>query len=94
MSEVLSAAKITSKGQITLSSDVRTALGVGVGDRVLFVQMDDGSIRLTNSSLSALSNVQAAFEGAANEAGLTSIEDVVRLVKSVRSERAGSTPCA
>ena len=94
MNEVLSAAKITSKGQVTLPSDVRKALGVGAGDRVLFVQMDDGSIRLTNSNLSALSNVQAAFEGAADEAGITSIEDVVRLVKSVRSERAGSKPCA
>lgn len=37
------AAKITSKGQITLPKAVREALGIGPGDRVDFVQMADGN---------------------------------------------------
>ncbi len=35
-------ATITSKGQITLPKDVRTSVGVGAGDRVEFVRLEDG----------------------------------------------------
>lgn len=38
----MTAATITSKGQLTLPKDVRDALGVGPGDRVDFVRMEDG----------------------------------------------------
>jgi len=37
------AATLTSKGQLTLPKDVRDALGVGPGDRVDFVKMEDGN---------------------------------------------------
>jgi AbrB family looped-hinge helix DNA binding protein len=33
-------AKITSKGQITVPNEVRRALGVGVGDRLVFEERD------------------------------------------------------
>jgi AbrB family looped-hinge helix DNA binding protein len=39
----MTTATITAKGQLTLPKDVRTALGVGPGDRVDFVQMEDGN---------------------------------------------------
>ncbi len=39
----MTAATLTSKGQLTLPKDVRTALGVGPGDRVDFVRMEDGN---------------------------------------------------
>lgn len=39
----MTAATLTSKGQLTLPKDVRAALGVGPGDRVDFVRMDDGN---------------------------------------------------
>jgi antitoxin PrlF len=39
----MTAATLTSKGQLTLPKDVRAALGVGPGDRVDFVQMEDGN---------------------------------------------------
>ena len=38
-------AKITTKGQITVPSEVRRALGVGVGDRLGFEERD-GEIRI------------------------------------------------
>jgi AbrB family looped-hinge helix DNA binding protein len=34
---------LTSKGQLTLPKDVRAAMGVGPGDRVDFVRMEDGN---------------------------------------------------
>lgn len=39
----MTAATLTSKGQLTLPKDVREALGVGPGDRVDFVRMEDGN---------------------------------------------------
>lgn len=39
----MTAATITSKGQLTLPKAVRDALDVGPGDRVDFVQMADGN---------------------------------------------------
>lgn len=39
----MSTATLTSRGQLTLPKDVRLALGVGPGDRVDFVQMEDGN---------------------------------------------------
>ncbi len=39
----MSAATLTSKGQLTLPKDVRIALRVGPGDRLDFVRMEDGN---------------------------------------------------
>lgn len=39
----MTAATLTSKGQLTLPKAVRAAMGVGPGDRVDFVRMEDGN---------------------------------------------------
>jgi AbrB family looped-hinge helix DNA binding protein len=39
----VTAATLTSKGQLTLPKEIRDALGVGPGDRVYFVRMEDGN---------------------------------------------------
>ncbi len=39
----MTSSTLTSKCQLTLPKDVREALGVGPGDRVEFVRMDDGN---------------------------------------------------
>jgi antitoxin PrlF len=38
----MASATITAKGQITIPSQVRDALGVAVGDRIEFVEVDKG----------------------------------------------------
>ncbi len=38
----MATATITTKGQITIPTEVRTALSVGTGDRVEFVQIEPG----------------------------------------------------
>jgi AbrB family looped-hinge helix DNA binding protein len=43
-------AKVTSKGQITLPSQVRNRLKVGPGDRVVFVESNDGEITVRSRS--------------------------------------------
>lgn len=40
---------VTIKGQTTLPKDVRTALGLGPGDRVRYMILDGGEVRLVRS---------------------------------------------
>ena len=42
----MSGARLTSKGQITIPKDVRRRLGVDVGDRVEFVEMEPGVFKI------------------------------------------------
>jgi AbrB family looped-hinge helix DNA binding protein len=59
-------AKVTAKGQITIPIDIRRKLGVKDGDKVLFIEEDDGRIYITNSSMNVLAKAQAIFEGNTN----------------------------
>lgn len=88
MAAVMDVAKVTSKGQITVPASVRAAIGVEAGDRILFVREDDGRVSLYGSNIQVLHAAQEAFAGAAEEAGLTSLDDVVALVSEIRAERA------
>ena len=51
----MSAATLTSKGQLTLPKEVRAALGVGPGDRLEFVRMDDGRFAVSPAKHSIMS---------------------------------------
>ncbi len=78
-------AKITSKGQITLPIGIRRRLNLKDGDKVAFIEQD-GSYVLANPTMIAIKNIQADFDGEAERLGLNDINDVVALVKEVRSE--------
>ena len=39
----MSEATMTSKGQITIPAEVRKAMGLNAGERVVFTQLDDGT---------------------------------------------------
>lgn len=47
----MTAATLTSKGQLTLPKEVRAALGVGPGDRVDFVRMEDGNFAVVPATM-------------------------------------------
>ena len=40
----MAAARVTSKGQITVPKRIRERLGVRPGDRIVFRELDDGSV--------------------------------------------------
>ena len=76
-------AKISSNGQITVPADIRHLLGVKTGDKILFMQNENGEIILSNASANAIFKAQSAFSGAATEMGISE-DDVQALVNEVR----------
>lgn len=78
-------AKVMSKGQITIPKDVRTVLGVSNGDRVTFI-VEGSSVRLVNSAVYAMNILQEQMQGEAERTGLISEEDIMDLVRDLRSE--------
>lgn len=85
-------AKITSKGQITIPIAIRRLLGVKDGDKVMFVQ-DGNKVIMMNASVEALLEVQDSFRGVADDLGIQSEQDVVDMVKEIRSDRSGTYVC-
>lgn len=82
-------AKITSKGQITIPVAIRRLLGVKDGDKVMFVQ-DGNKVVMMNASVEALLEFQGSFRGVADDLGIESEQDVVDMVKEIRSDRSGT----
>ena len=46
----MTTATITSKGQVTIPKDVRTRLGIEAGDRVEFVEIQDGVFQIVTAT--------------------------------------------
>ena len=78
-------AKVMAKGQITLPKDIRDALGVKTGDRVALISQDNQVIMM-NAAVYAMKMLQTSMKGEAEKAGLRSDEDVVALIREMRSE--------
>lgn len=72
----MATATLTSKGQITIPIQVRTALGLETGDRVEFVEMEDGKF-----SMIAASKTVHDLKGLIQKpARAVSIEDMSRAI--------------
>lgn len=82
---MLEVARVSSKGQITVPIDIRKRLGVKEGDKVAFIEGENG-ITIVNAATVSLDHAQKAFEGAAERLGLETDEDIVDRVKRYRRE--------
>jgi len=83
---IVETAKVLPKGQITLPKDLREILGVRPGDRVVLVSID-GEVIMMNPAIYALKAIQKNMEGRAEAAGIRDEDDVVKLVREIRSGR-------
>ncbi len=81
-------AKVMSKGQITLPKDIRSKLRLANGDRVTLICEDDRVI-LMNSAVYAMKMLQKEMKGEAEKAGIQTDDDVMDLVKDIRTEIEG-----
>ena len=78
--------RVTPKGQVTIPIEMRRQLGIKEGDRIVFISKGN-SIILANATIAAFKELQDAFEGEAERLGLNDVQDVVNMVKEIRSER-------
>lgn len=77
-------AKLSKNGQITVPLEVRRALNLKTGDKVLFVKNREGQMTIGNASDQAIYEAQTAFEGVAERLHVKDDEDVQKLVDEVR----------
>jgi len=78
-------AKVMAKGQVTIPKDVREVLGVASGDRITFI-VEGNTVRIVNSAVYAMQVLQNEMAGEGRRIGLNSDDDVMALVKELRSE--------
>ncbi len=78
-------AKVTSKGQITIPVEIRKKLNLKNGDKVVFIE-DQDKVFILNAAKATFLNLQKAFAGEAERAGICSEEDLVKIVAEVREE--------
>lgn len=80
-------AKLSSNGQITVPAEIRRLLQLKSGDKILFLQNANGEVVISNASTQAIYKAQRAFQGAAEQMGVETEEDVQALVDQVRYGR-------
>ena len=78
-------AVISSKGQITIPKEIRNVLGVDSGEKITFVVVDD-EVKIVNAATYAMKVFQTEMIGQAMKAGINSEEDVVALLKEMRTK--------
>ena len=56
-------ARVSNNGQITLPVEIRRALKVKAGDKILFFRKENGEIIVQNTSINAIQESQAMVAG-------------------------------
>ena len=77
-------AKISQNGQITVPIEIRRLLGLKTGDKILFIQNNNGDIVVSNASATAIRKAQAAFSGASEVMGVKDENDIQALIDEMR----------
>lgn len=77
-------AKLSSNGQVTVPVEVRRRLHLVPGDKVLFLEKENGEVVVVKAELAALTQAQEAFAGAADAFGVADEDDVQALVDEMR----------
>ncbi len=77
-------AKISANGQITVPVEIRRKLGLKSGDKILFLQKQNGETVVSNASAVAIRKAQEAFTGAAEAMGISSEDDIQTLIDEAR----------
>jgi AbrB family looped-hinge helix DNA binding protein len=82
-------AKVTTKGQITLPAKLREDMKLRPGDKVLFIEEPDGTVRMEPKNVSMLELRGIARSGEVSVTGRM-IEDWIEESRSARWDRSRS----
>ena len=83
-------AKISSNGQITVPIEIRRMLKLREGDKILFIQRENGDVVIDNASETAIRKAQKAFDGVAESLGNPSEDDIQSWVENCRYGEGGT----
>lgn len=78
-------ARLTSKGQITIPKSVRQSLNLEEGDRVIFIEEEDGKMVVKKGALVIFDEFANSISQEAKEKGITE-DDMLEELKKVRKE--------
>lgn len=78
-------ARLTSKGQITIPKTVRQSLNLEEGDRIIFIEEEDGKMVVKKGALVVFDEFANSISQEAKEKGITEDEMMAEL-KKVRKE--------
>ena len=81
---LMNLAKVSANGQITVPVEIRRRLMLKEGDKILFIERENGEIVINNASATAILKAQKAFEGVAEAIGIKDEDEVQALVGEVR----------
>jgi len=81
----MTTAVLTSKGQLTIPAEVRRRMGLGTGDRIEFVELDDGGFAIRP----AVDDVRSLKGLLRKPAKPVSVEDMDAAIRSRAAVRLG-----
>jgi len=82
--EGMNLARVSANGQITVPIEIRRKLHLKEGDKVLFIERENGDIVVNNASEAAINHAQRNFKGVAETMNVTDEHDVQELVDEIR----------
>ena len=77
-------ARVSSNGQVTVPVEIRRFLRLRDGDKLLFMQNQNGEIVISNASINAIREAQKAFDGVAAELGFPDENEIQSWVDDIR----------
>ena len=82
---MIDVSRVTTKGQVTIPSELRKKLGIREGDKVVFIEKD-GLLFLGNSNRIVLEDFARTMAGEAEKADIRTEKDVDKIVSEIRQE--------
>ncbi|WP_302104771.1 AbrB/MazE/SpoVT family DNA-binding domain-containing protein [Polycladomyces zharkentensis] len=78
--------RMSSKGQVTIPKSIRERLNLKEGDRVAFIEDENGNVTITKASTLAFNRIADKIARMAEEKGITE-EELLETLERVREER-------
>ena len=79
-------ARITTKGQITIPIEIRKKLNLKEGDKILFLEEENGRVYFENMALLAFNRIQEDMAGEAQKAGFNTEKELQDYARGIRRE--------
>ena len=81
----MESSRVKSNGDIKIPKSIRDILNIDEGDRVAFIELEDGNVLIAKQDFLSFRKLQDEFSKAAIEKGITE-EDIYNDLEQIREE--------